>query len=74
MNDIKPLQPSVKKMSFAKSIKAVLWSFLGIRKRGGLEGDMQLNPLHVIVAGLVTAALFVGVLVMLAHVVVRHAK
>lgn len=32
-------------MRFLKAIRAVLWSFLGIRKRAGLEDDIQsLSP------------------------------
>lgn len=55
-------------MSFARTVRAVLWSFLGIRRRSGLEDDMKrLNPLHVVVVGLLLAALFVGGLIALVH-------
>jgi len=58
-------------MSFWRSLRAVAWSFLGIRKRSGLEEDMQrLNPLHVVVAGLLAVAVFVGGLVALVHWIV----
>jgi len=58
-------------MSWLRSLRAVAWSFLGIRKRSGLEDDMQrLNPLHVLVAGLLLAALFVGGLAALVHWIV----
>ena len=47
-------------MSFAQTVKAVAWSFLGIRKRAGYEQDVQkLNPVHVIVAGIIGAILFI---------------
>jgi hypothetical protein len=46
--------------------RAVAWSFLGIRRRADFEHDVQrLNPVHLIVAGLAGAALFVGALVLL---------
>ena len=49
-----------------RAFKAVAWSFFGIRKGAEYEKDVaQLNPLHVIVAGIVAAAVFVGALVVL---------
>lgn len=59
-----------KKASFLRLVTAVLWSFFGVRKRRDLEADAQLNPLHLIVAGLIGAALFVGVLLVIVHWVV----
>lgn len=59
------------KSTFVQTIKAVMWSFFGVRKRRDLEADaMQLNPLHVLIAALIGAALFVGVLVLIVHAVV----
>jgi hypothetical protein len=53
------------------SFRAVAWSFFGVRRRSGLEQDVeQLNPLHVVAAGLVAAALFVVALVMLVRWVI----
>ncbi len=58
-------------MSFTQTVKAVAWSFLGIRKRAGYEQDVQkLNPVHVIVAGIIGAILFILVLVALVRWVV----
>jgi hypothetical protein len=55
-------------MSLPRTVRAVLWSFLGIRRRSGLEDDMQrLNPLHVVAVALVLTALLVGALVALVH-------
>ena len=57
--------------SFAQTVRAVAWSFLGIRRRAGHEQDLQkLNPVHVLVAGIVGAALFIAVLVVLVQWVV----
>lgn len=59
------------KSTFVQTIKAVMWSFFGVRKRRDLEADAtQLNPLHVLIAALIGAALFVGVLVLIVHAVV----
>ena len=49
-----------RKGSFAQTVKAVAWSFLGIRRSDGHAQDVaRLNPLHVIAAGILAAALFV---------------
>jgi hypothetical protein len=45
-------------------MKAVFWSFLGIRKKNDYEQDAaHLNPVHVILAGLIAAAVFVLTLI-----------
>jgi hypothetical protein len=60
-----------KKGGFLQLVGAVLWSFFGVRKRRDLEADAaQLNPLHLIVAGVIGAVLFVGVLLVIVHLVV----
>ena len=47
-------------LSFIQTVKAVAWSFVGLRKRAGYEQDVQkLNPVHVILAGIVGAGLFI---------------
>jgi hypothetical protein len=58
--------------SFLRTVKAVAWSFLGIRKNSEFRDDMgQINPLHVIVVALLGVGLFVGALVLLVNWVVR---
>ena len=55
-----------RKSSIFRTIKAVLWSFAGLRSRGGYEQDVaQLNPVHIIIAGLVGVFVFVGSLILL---------
>jgi hypothetical protein len=55
-----------KKASVSQVFRAVLWSFIGIRKRSGYEDDVaKIKPVQVIVAGLVVAAVFVISLVVL---------
>ena len=57
-------------MNFLGTLKAVLWSFIGIRKRSGLEEDIgKLNPFAIIVVALVVVALFVTGLITLVHFV-----
>jgi len=59
------LQPHRRKGSFLATMKAVLWSFFGVRKGKDYENDAaNLNPLHVIVAALIGVALFIGVLML----------
>ena len=60
-----------RKGSFLQTVKAVAWSFLGIRRSSGYAQDVnQLNPVHVIIAGVVSAAVFVGAVLMLVRWVV----
>jgi hypothetical protein len=55
-----------KKASVLQVFRAVLWSFIGIRKKSGYEDDVaKIKPVQVIVAGLVVAAIFVTSLVVL---------
>ena len=60
-------------MNFLQTVKAVLWSFIGIRKRSELEKDMagRLNPFAVIAVAFVLVALFVAGLVTLVHWVAK---
>lgn len=54
-----------RKSSFGASMKAVFWSFFGVRKRRDYERDAaNLNPVHVILAALVGVAVFIGVLIL----------
>lgn len=60
-----------RKGSFWQTVKAVGWSFFGVRKASGYEEDIsKVNPVHVIVAGLLAALLFVLGLVILVKWVV----
>jgi hypothetical protein len=69
VSDLK--QAVARRGSFVRTFKAVAWSFFGVRKGAEYEKDvMQLNPVHVIVAGIIAAALFVGGLVVLVNWVV----
>jgi len=68
---MEPIEPARRKASFAASMKAVFWSFFGVRKRKDYEHDAEnLNPFHVIVAALLGAAIFIGVLIFLVKMAV----
>ena len=54
------------------AFKAVFWSFFGVRKRSDYEADTQrLKPQHVIAAGIVSALVFVLLLVAVVKLVTR---
>ena len=57
--------------SFLQTVRAVAWSFFGVRRSADYAQDVQkLNPVHVVVAGVLGAALFIFALVMLVRWVV----
>lgn len=59
------------KASFVRSVKLVAWSFLGIRSNKGYRDDLaKVNPMHVVLVGLVAAVLLVVGLISLAKWVV----
>jgi hypothetical protein len=75
-DDLKPgedLKQAIRrKGSFWATLRAVAWSFFGVRKGSDYDKDVsQLNPLHVIVAGVIAAALFVTGLILLVRWVVN---
>jgi amino acid transporter len=60
-----------RKSTLGATMKAVFWSFFGVRKRSDYEQDSaNLNPLHLIIAALIGVVLFIGVLVLVVHVAV----
>lgn len=60
-----------RKGSFAQTLKAVAWSFFGVRKSKDYAQDVaKINPVHVIVAGLMAAVIFVVGLVFLVRFIV----
>jgi hypothetical protein len=65
MEDKPQQQVHKRPASFLATMKAVFWSFFGVRKRRDYEQDAaNLNPVHVIIAGLIGAALFIGLLLL----------
>jgi hypothetical protein len=58
--------------SFLQVLGAVFSSFFGVRKRSAGERDMvSIKPVHVIVAGVLGAAILVATLVMLVSLITR---
>ena len=62
-----------KKSSFLQSMKAVMWGFLGVRKQSGLQEDVaSLSFVHIIIAGVVGALIFMAVLLLIVKAVVSN--
>ena len=60
-----------RKASFGATMKAVFWSFFGNRKKSDYEKDtQQLNPVYVIIAGLIGALIFIATLLLIVKSVV----
>jgi hypothetical protein len=60
-----------RKASFGATMKAVFWSFFGVRKRKDYEHDAaNLNPVHVIVGALIGVAVFIGILLFVVRMAV----
>ena len=66
--------PTARKANFGQTFRAVAWSFLGIRRSADHEQDVKkLNPIHVVIAAVLGAAVFVVFLVVLVHFVIGAA-
>jgi Protein of unknown function (DUF2970) len=53
---------------------AVFWSFFGVRKgRHMLQDTTTINPIHVVIVGVVFGLLFVLALLALVQVIIRNA-
>jgi hypothetical protein len=60
-----------RKASFGATMKAVFWSFFGVRRGRDYASDAaNLNPVHIIIAALIGVAIFIGILVMLVKIAV----
>lgn len=55
--DVKPLH---RKVSLLRTVRAVAWSLIGLRKGSEYQQDVEkLNPIHIIVVGLFAVFLLV---------------
>ena len=62
-----------KKSTFMQSMKAVMWGFLGVSKQSGLQEDVaSLSFVHIIIAGVVGALVFMAIPLLIVKVVVSH--
>ena len=67
-----PSTPDPAPAGFLRALGAVFSAFLGIRKKAAGEHDaVTIKPLHVIIAGVLGAALLVVALVVLVKIVTR---
>lgn len=62
-----------RKASLLTVVKAVFWSFLGIRKRRDYASDsVELKPHQVIIAGLIGAVIFILSLILLVRFIMGN--
>ena len=72
MADSRNTQPDRKRAGPLQVAGAVFWAFLGVRKSKDHDTDATtLRPVQVVVAGIIGAALFVFVLIMVVRYVTR---
>lgn len=64
--------PEARQVGFLQVLGAVFSSFFGVRKKAAGERDMgSIKPVHVIVAGVLGAAILVAAVALLVSVVTR---
>ena len=64
-------QPASGRGSLLQSFRAVAWSFFGIPRAKDCERDAsRLDPVHVVVAGIIGALIFIAALVLVVNWVV----
>ncbi len=64
-------KPLKRQGSLLRTVRAVAWSLIGMRKGSEYQKDLQsLNPLHIIVVGLTALLLFVVGLLVLVNLMV----
>jgi len=65
-------QAAARRPNLLQTVSAVLWSFFGVRKGRDHDRDMaQLNPVHVVITGVVFGVLFVLTLLMIVKNVIN---
>ena len=59
------------KASFLYSLRAVFWSFFGLRRKSDFDADSgKLDPVHILIAALIGLACFIGLLLTVVKMVV----
>ncbi|MFM9885370.1 MAG: DUF2970 domain-containing protein [Burkholderiales bacterium] len=62
-----------RKAGFGQIARAVIWSFLGIRRRSEHEADVaRITPAQAIIAGIIGAALFVATILVVVRIVMSN--
>ncbi len=60
-------------MMFLISMRAVMWGFLGVRKRSGQDADMaSVTFVHIVLAGVLGAIIFMTILLFIVKAVVSN--
>jgi small-conductance mechanosensitive channel len=60
-------------MMFLISMRAVMWGFLGVRKRSGQDADMaSVTFVHIVFAGILGAIIFMTILLFIVKAVVSN--
>ena len=71
--DLKQL--AQRKLNFFQTLKAIAWAMFGVRKGTGYQEDIQkLNPVNLVIAGLLFGVLFVVSLVTIVGLVLSSFK
>jgi hypothetical protein len=73
MPDVKPGDESSsppRDATFMQVVGAVFWSFFGVRKKSAMSRDVtSVKPQHVIIIGILMAAIFVGTLIVIVRLI-----
>ena len=71
MSEVEVLEKPTKKNNFLRTVIAVLWSLIGIRKSSGFQEDTaNIKPLQLLAVGVVMALMFVIGLIVVVNLVV----
>ncbi|KPK05200.1 MAG: hypothetical protein AMJ64_12075 [Betaproteobacteria bacterium SG8_39] len=65
------MERAMKQPSFLDVLKTIAFGALGVRRRADHEREtMRIKPLHIIIAGIIAAALFILTLITIVRIVV----
>ena len=66
-------KPQRRNASLFATMKAIFWSFFGVRKgEHSRQDEAQLNPLHVVICGLLGALMLIVVLLVIVKIVLAN--
>ncbi|MFT4173226.1 MAG: DUF2970 domain-containing protein [Rhodocyclaceae bacterium] len=67
-------QGDTPRSGFWATVRAVLWSFVGIRRKRDYQRDAaELKPVHVVIAGLIGGVVFVLAIVVAVKIIIASA-
>ena len=70
--DSRPATPPARPATLSEIVRAVLWSFFGVRKGEAMQRDVvAIKPHQVIVVGILIAAAVVAILLILVRLITR---